>query len=75
MKFVKKIGDGEVTVKDNQLLSKSGEEISEDWAQDFHSASVSHGVQDLHSQSVSHGRMLPLFSDFLFPVLVYLSDF
>ncbi|XP_012946150.1 peroxisomal targeting signal 1 receptor [Aplysia californica] len=46
MKFVKKIGAGEVSIKDNQLVGKSGEEVAEDWAQDF-SASQEAGSKSL----------------------------
>ena len=58
MKFVKKIGDGEISIKDNQVVNKSGEEIAQDWAQDFHKqqpeASAQDWAQDFHTeQSVS----------------------
>ena len=35
MKFVKKIGDGEVSIKDNQVTEKSSNDIAQDWVNSF----------------------------------------
>ncbi|GFS26034.1 peroxisomal targeting signal 1 receptor [Elysia marginata] len=35
MKFVKKIGDGEVSIKDNQVTEKSSNDIAQDWVNAF----------------------------------------
>ena len=37
MKFVKRIGDGEVTIKDNEVIekTKSDSERADDWAEEF----------------------------------------
>jgi hypothetical protein len=40
MKFVKKIGDGEITIKDNEVVEKSPEGRSEEWVQEFTSEQV-----------------------------------
>ena len=40
MKFVKKIGDGEITIEDNQVVEKSTDERAEDWVSDFRTAEV-----------------------------------
>ena len=40
MKFVKKIGDGEITIKDNQVVEKSIDERAEDWVSDFRTSEV-----------------------------------
>ena len=51
MKFVKKIGQGEIKVKDNTLVDRSGEEVAEGWARDFHSAQAEDWTQDFHSST------------------------
>ncbi|XP_076452011.1 peroxisomal targeting signal 1 receptor-like [Babylonia areolata] len=38
MKFVKKIGDGEITIQDNKVVEKSPDERAEDWVSDFRTA-------------------------------------
>ncbi|CAG5136051.1 unnamed protein product, partial [Candidula unifasciata] len=38
MKFVKKIGDGEISIKDNQVIDKSMDELAEAWSHDFTSS-------------------------------------
>lgn len=38
MKFVKKIGDGEISIKDNQVIEKSPDGLAESWMQDFTSS-------------------------------------
>ena len=38
MKFVKKIGDGEITIKDNQVIDHSDK--AEEWAQEFSTQQV-----------------------------------
>ncbi|BFZ23295.1 hypothetical protein BsWGS_26334 [Bradybaena similaris] len=38
MKFVKKIGDGEISIKDNQVIEKSLDELAEAWTEDFTSS-------------------------------------
>lgn len=38
MRFVKKISDGDVTIKDNEVVEKSVEEKSEEWANEFASS-------------------------------------
>ena len=35
MKFVKKIGDGDIKIKDNEVIEKTDDEKSEEWAQEF----------------------------------------
>lgn len=35
MRFVKKISDGDVTIKDNEVIEKSVDEKSEEWANEF----------------------------------------
>ncbi|OWF41218.1 peroxisomal targeting signal 1 receptor-like isoform X1 [Mizuhopecten yessoensis] len=35
MKFVKRIGDGEITIKDNEVVEKSPMDRADDWAQEF----------------------------------------
>lgn len=35
MRFVKKIGDGDVTIKDNEVIEKSADVKSEEWANEF----------------------------------------
>ncbi|KAH9508694.1 Peroxisomal membrane signal receptor PTS1 [Bulinus truncatus] len=37
MKFVKKIGDGEITVNDNQVLENTGDNQTDAWVRDFSS--------------------------------------
>lgn len=35
MRFVKKISEGDVTIKDNEVIEKSLDEKSEEWANEF----------------------------------------
>ena len=35
MRFVKKIGDGDITIKDNDVVEKTPDEKSEEWASEF----------------------------------------
>ncbi len=35
MKFIKKIGDGEVTIKDNEVVETNSSERAEIWADEF----------------------------------------
>ena len=35
MKFVKKIGDGDIKIKDNEVIEKTLDEKSEEWAHEF----------------------------------------
>ena len=35
MRFVKKIGDGDITIKDNDVVEKTPDEKSEEWANEF----------------------------------------
>ena len=35
MKFVQKIGDGGVSIKDNQVTEKSSSDIAQDWVDAF----------------------------------------
>jgi len=46
MKFVKKIGDGEISIKDNQVVTSSGEEVADNWAQDFHTQQGAKSLTD-----------------------------
>ena len=39
MRFVKKIGDGDVTIKDNEVIEKSVDEKSDEWVNEFSSSS------------------------------------
>lgn len=38
LKFVKKIGDGEIVIKDNEVIEKTPEDKAEVWAQEFSTA-------------------------------------
>ena len=35
MKFVKRLGDGDLTIKDNEVIEKGVQEKSEDWVNEF----------------------------------------
>lgn len=35
MKFVKKLGDEEITIRDNKVVEKSGQQLTDDWVEDF----------------------------------------
>ncbi|CAL1527251.1 unnamed protein product [Lymnaea stagnalis] len=35
MKFVKKLGDEEITIRDNKVVEKSGDQLTDDWVEDF----------------------------------------
>lgn len=41
MKFVKQIGDGEVTIQDNTVLTNPTGQQDEDWVQEFRTLQVS----------------------------------
>lgn len=43
MKFVKRIGDGEITIEDNEVIEKPIVDRADDWAQEF----VTHQVPPL----------------------------
>lgn len=38
LKFVKKIGDGEIVIKDNEVIERSPDDKAEAWAQEFSQA-------------------------------------
>jgi len=53
MKFVKKIGDGDVTIQNNEVIEKTPGEKANDWAQEFTSQpEVSHHPIVQHLSSV-----------------------
>ena len=35
MKFLKKIGDGDIKIKDNEVIEKTETEKADEWAQEF----------------------------------------
>ncbi|KAK0056878.1 peroxisomal targeting signal 1 receptor [Biomphalaria pfeifferi] len=47
MKFVKKIGTGEVIVKDNQVIESSGDALTDAWVQDFSAQQSSQAEKSL----------------------------
>jgi hypothetical protein len=44
MKFVKRIGDGEITIENNDVVELSPQDQAEDWAKDFSVNQVSQRV-------------------------------
>ncbi|XP_046369763.2 peroxisomal targeting signal 1 receptor-like isoform X1 [Haliotis rufescens] len=46
MKFVKRIGDGEITIEDNKVLQKTPGQRSDDWAQEFSAGQAGASVTD-----------------------------
>ncbi|XP_059143327.1 peroxisomal targeting signal 1 receptor-like [Physella acuta] len=43
MKFVKKIGDGEISIQGNKVIEKTPEQLTDEWVQDFTSSQASGG--------------------------------
>ena len=52
MKFVKRIGDGEITIENNDVVELSPQDQAEDWAKDFSVNQVSQRVIKLHGHKI-----------------------
>jgi hypothetical protein len=52
MKFVKRIGDGEITIENNDVVELSPQDQAEDWAKEFSVNQVSQRVIKLHDHKI-----------------------
>lgn len=53
MKFVKKLGDGEITIQDNKVVNKTAAQQTDDWVQDFRTAEGAKSLVDRWEEEFS----------------------